>query len=781
MAVLVMAVVANWNTGRARSAEILLRDGRTLSGKLGMISGVAESPKASAERNDPLQLIVVIDDDLRRTYVPKSQVREVKNEEASEVKETFRIRQPATFGGKQVKSVGGTVRLDPFDDFGRRTFVMNTMQGSTEIVQGITEITPDWTRVEGVRVMWDMRIATSSIPHDVLGKILWRQINPKDIEQRKKIARFYVQSERYDDATRELDKIVADFGKTTDVETQLEAPRRALKRLSAQQKLSELRLRRDAGQHQLVARLLPLFPSEGVPGETLQAVREMIEFYTKYESRRAAILRKFDELVLQLKEQGLQAQFRPIREELGRELNINTIERMVAFQQNVDDNDMKPADRLALAVSGWLLGSDGALPRLTVALSAWRVRQMIREYMNEPIQVKRASSLTSLSSEQSLSPQLAAGLLAHMKPPLDTPSPSEDKPGFYELEVPGPPKEPAVRYLVQLPPEYDPHRRYPTLVVLHPEGFTPETQIDWWAGAWSKDGMRQGQATRRGYIVIAPAWMVEHQKEYRYSAREHAAVLDSLRDACRRFSIDTDRVFLSGHSIGGDAAWDLGLAHPDLWAGVIPFIARVDRFGTLYWENGRWVPFYFVSGELDGNRLLQNARDFDRYFTNRFNVTLIEYLGRGHEEFYDEILRAFDWMGRFTRNFYPRDFSCVTMRRTDNFFWWVELNGLPSASMVDPAAGWPPPRGTQPINVKGSLKNNNTLYVQTGASQVTVWISPQLLDISRRVNITINGRRLNAAEIHPKIDVLLEDVRTRGDRQHPFWGKAELAIGRARD
>ena len=51
---------------------------------------------------------------------------------------------------------------------------------------------------------------------------------------------------------------------------------------------------------------------------------------------------------------------------------------------------------------------------------------------------------------------------------------------------------------------------------------------------------------RYGYIVIAPDWTVEHQKEYEYSAREHAVVLGCVRDACRRFAVDTDRVFLSG-------------------------------------------------------------------------------------------------------------------------------------------------------------------------------------------------------------------------------------------
>ena len=72
--------------------------------------------------------------------------------------------------------------------------------------------------------------------------------------------------------------------------------------------------------------------------------------------------------------------------------------------------------------------------------------------------------------------------------------------------------------------------------------------------------MRSGQAARRGYIVIAPHWSRKNQSDYEYSFRSHAAVLYSLRDAMRRTSIDSDRVFLTGHSLGGalavlTAAW----------------------------------------------------------------------------------------------------------------------------------------------------------------------------------------------------------------------------------
>ena len=62
---------------------------------------------------------------------------------------------------------------------------------------------------------------------------------------------------------------------------------------------------------------------------------------------------------------------------------------------------------------------------------------------------------------------------------------------------------------------------------------------------------------------MAPEWAAENQHQYDYSGREHGVVLACYRDACKRFSIDTDRVFLSGHAMGGDAAWDMGLSHPD--------------------------------------------------------------------------------------------------------------------------------------------------------------------------------------------------------------------------
>jgi hypothetical protein len=223
--------------------------------------------------------------------------------------------------------------------------------------------------------------------------------------------------------------------------------------------------------------------------------------------------------------------------------------------------------------------------------------------------------------------------------------------------------------------------------------------------------------------------------------------------------------------MGGDAVWDLALAHPDLWAGVIPIVANLDKYISRYWENGKYVPMYFVAGEMDYNWSENNARDLDRYLTRAgFDCMVTEFQGRGHEHFIDEIQRLFDWMtlSSHVRNFFPREFACVSMRPWDNFFWWVEVDDFPENSMVVPHA-WPK-RGAKEAPIEGRIYANNNLSVNSAAGSVTVYLTPDMVDFDQPINLSINRRR-QRGDIRPDLRVMLEDVRTRGDRQHPFWAK----------
>ena len=81
-------------------------------------------------------------------------------------------------------------------------------------------------------------------------------------------------------------------------------------------------------------------------------------------------------------------------------------------------------------------------------------------------------------------------------------------------------------------------------------------------------------------------------------------------------AIDTDRVFLTGHGIGGDAVWDIGSGPPGYLGrrdpdrgGRRPVLSDVTR------RTRDYVSWYVVAGELDGDKMARNARELDRYLT----------------------------------------------------------------------------------------------------------------------------------------------------------------------
>jgi predicted esterase len=766
-------VLAAWlvSSASAPAATVTMRDGRVLRGSLAPLSSVAGKPLESKEDGPGgIKSIVMIDDELRRYFVSRREILEIREGDAGERFERFPVPQAVPNVGNRILSVGPIARITEFDEFGRRIFTMQTASGRLDVIQGITLITPKVTQVESLkRYLWEQRIATSSIPRETLQKIFAKFTPANDLEARLKVVRLYLQAERYKDARAELDQIRQDF---PDDEAQLTGPLQSLRQLEARRLLDEVKVYTDGGRHLMAYAILENFPSEGVAGEMLQEVREKLANYQSIHDQGLALVKELDEQHALITDQALHKRLEPVLKEIKSELNIHVLGRLAAFKQLADDAALLPEEKLSLAVSGWLIGANAAHRNLSVALSTYEVRDLVHQYMNETIKLNRAQIFKSLETQEGATPETIAKLLEHMKPPLDTPEP--ETPGFYELSTAGVTESEPVSYLVQLPPEYSPYRRYPTVVTLHGSGTTPQQQLDWWAGARGDDGQPRGQAARNGYIVIAPVWAREHQREYKYSADEHMAVLNSLRDACRRFSVDTDRVFLSGHSMGGNAAWDIALGHPDLWAGVIPIVAASDKYCARYWTNARKVPMYFVAGQLDGDMMVRNARDLDRYLNYAgFNVTVAEFQGRGHENFSDEILAIFDWMGRYKRDFFPKDFKCVSMRPWDNFFWWIELSDMPERSMVDPEA-WPPKRGVKEVRIEGSLNANNGLSVTTGASTVSVWLSPEIIDFKQPTSIKVNGNKITGDRfIEPDLLVLMEDVRTRADRQHPFWARVD--------
>ena len=476
----------------------------------------------------------------------------------------------------------------------------------------------------------------------------------------------------------------------------------------------------------------------------------------------------------ELKDDRRVKELAPIRGEISEKLNFSNLGRLDAYFKLGGDPKLKPDEKLALALSGWVVGNANAVTELDQALRFWQARQILSEYLNNEIETKkeRKDLLAKLEALEGVGAERVAQMIPLVPYVTDV---SELQPGQairMTFPIPGTAEESA--YWVTLPIEYHPDHSYPAIVALHDERGTPQQELQ---GFWGGTEQRLGQAQRNGYIVIGPEY-VSAGKPYDFSEASHRVVVDSIRDALRRFSIDANKVFLAGHGMGGDAAWDIGLAHPFLFAGVIPINGAIDRYAPYYLENGKGLSFYAVNGE----------KDLDLYERNKFNVMkimkagtdmiLTEYHGAGPESFISEIHALYEWMGRIQRDPVPRQLDIRTLREYDSFFSWFEFSGLPDNNL---GIDWSNrQRAVHPLKITATINPGNTIVVNSNAARHRIWIprGEGLVDFNKRLAVRIKGKQVYNDFVKPDLEAMLERVRTTGDRQHLFWGVLEFPIGR---
>lgn len=770
--------------GRIQAVKIQLRDGRVVIGPQATVASVIDRGPPGEVK---IRRIVDVDDGLRRIFFPTHSIREVYPEDTVDSPEIFLLDQRYSKSGSRVEALGGYSALAPFDEHGRRIVELQDSGRTRRTVQVITRITPRYIQVRALDFVWDVRIATNSISREELTPILLKQINPGSLTERMRLVKFYIQADLYDDALAELDSIAKDFGN----EVEIAQSRRRIKQYSANRLFRELQIRYDVGQYKFVKHHLDEFPSEGISVEVLQKVRTLAKEYEANETQRKDIITKLKNLygrataeeqedpLSQNAKLTLSKAIKEIEEQLNTSpVALGRFRTMLTFYDNPQRTDR---EKLAIGISGWYLGADAITMNLMTAVSTAQTRDLILMYYLEPDRLKRTEILDRIRAQEAGIPETIAEIVAVMDPPERTPATAEKAPGYFELETRGidgemHPNRPVYRYSVQLPPEYDPKRRYPVVVTLHPSAVTPQRQIDWWAGNYV-GGERFGHAGRNGYIVIAPLWETTPKPRYDYGAYAHAAVLYSFRDACRRFSVDTDRVFISGHGNGGEAAWDICLAHPDLWAGLIPICCTGKKFAKANAVNAIQIPIYYVGGELDGMRLAENKEFFD-YCLNRqmekYNITVTLFRGRGPEDYYDEIIPIFDFMNLHRRDFAPKEYRVRTMRTFENFFWAVEIDPEVLArtpGIIEPV-NWGFPTGSSKV-IKVKCTNSRRMTVNTdGIASVgfTIYLTPAMLDFKQPIEVEVNSRKYISNKVpEPDIAVILGDSRTRADRLHPFW------------
>jgi hypothetical protein len=818
LAVPLALIVVLFGLEFAQAHVLIFKDGFTLVGTIKRETTTTFDADAGQVFSQPkLGGFFFLDDDARRIYYSPKQVLEPEDKDPNRGADLV-VLKSAMYRATNFKLPGGLYAgFTPWDDKWNRIMTLESGPNSKlNVEQHLTTLTPHFARVDARRYNWSPFYLTQELDPEAVRQTLLKHPDLRlkgtneDVPKRFRIYSFMRQAGWYDKARTELDGILKDF---PDQKDKVQASRENLNKLLTIQLLDLIEQAKKCGRHQWAQARLAAFPQQLADEAMLVRVRALQAGY-ETANKNVALARQYlaelPALVLDGSQRSLLGEAAAA---IAPDLNPDTIDRLETFislgQQAQRDREQNrtpaysPEQLLALAASGWLMGNAAAEPKIENSLHLWRARQFIHEHLrtHDPVARQRlavfyqkngelaydelarlirslpppeafvptgpdltALALTALPlSEANLAWAVAAGQMA-----------LPGKRYEFQATLPWTPRK-GPNYFLQLPPEYHPGRLYPVLFVLHEAGQKPEDMLQRWSRL----------AGQHGYLLLAPAWQRRPGELYSYSADEHRAVLDVLRDLRQRFQVDSDRVFLAGFGQGANMAFDVGLSHPDQFAGVAPMGGRPHLFASRYWPNGQYLPFYVMDGEL-GDGAKDNRRLFENWIPHGYPAIFVQYRGRGSEWFEAELPVIFDWMSRKKRAAAFPDLGrsgggpfgdeFQSMRPTDNRFYWLSGDGLSEKRINDTARNFS--YKVSPATLQGRISEGNQINVHAnGFRTITVWLGQGMIDFEKPLKIYVNLQlRWANRKVTPSSALLLEDLYLRGDRQRQFLAKVELTL-----
>jgi predicted esterase len=155
-------------------------------------------------------------------------------------------------------------------------------------------------------------------------------------------------------------------------------------------------------------------------------------------------------------------------------------------------------------------------------------------------------------------------------------------------------------YRFYIPTNYDAKKKWPMVVTLHGMGGDENSFF-----AGYDNGAIRRVAEKRGYIVVCPKGRGPYSM---YLAAAERDVIDVISGMKRDFSIDDDRVYLMGHSMGGYGSWSIAVNNPDVFAAIGPIAGGGTPFSRPKLKAITHIPWVVVHGDNDPTVPVEESR-----------------------------------------------------------------------------------------------------------------------------------------------------------------------------
>ena len=192
-----------------------------------------------------------------------------------------------------------------------------------------------------------------------------------------------------------------------------------------------------------------------------------------------------------------------------------------------------------------------------------------------------------------------------------------------------------LNYRLFVPLGYDSKRKYPLVLWLHGVNGRGSDNIKQLTGSnqlgthfWISHEVQNTFPV----FVLAPQCPVGQswsEPDLNRPSETLLLVMDALDKTQREFSIDPDRIYVAGQSMGGLGVWSLIQTYPNKWAAAL-ILCAYDNFSNLLGIT--MVPLWLFQGDADAVVPVDTVRQMARTLKKEHaNFRYSEYRNVGHD------------------------------------------------------------------------------------------------------------------------------------------------------
>jgi len=409
-----------------------------------------------------------------------------------------------------------------------------------------------------------------------------------------------------------------------------------------------------------------------------------------------------------------------------------------------------------------------AVAASSAKLDTKRSLQKINKYVADP--AIKGDSLYRLLTQWNDYPRLSkTGIISEFNVTLDT---------NYKVPV-----------LIYVPKNYNPAHKTSVLVYFKGGWLSRKQAPVDYAREIVKDNPTFAYLDQQNVIEIFPV-LDSKLAIYGYYGYKHLNAI--VAETKKLFNVDDNKVYLAGFSDGGktvyNAAGYVSTPFACFYAINGMFVSPPEYYNMI---NRPLVSFVAEKDQLTDSRSIQSKAAFVTKLGGDWNYRFMSGKKHFYHPYQAEVLPwVFTHMQTKTRNPFPASLTYVSQENYKDFHGidWLQIK-VDTKKNPEP---WHRTDSVETFGTDGTERNyrygnkigqakagyfDNTFTLTTSqVTEVTVYISPLMVDLSQPVRIVVNGKELFSGKVDYSKELMAERFQQFFDRQQVWVNKITVAV-----